>query len=374
MVAVLMLVGGQSGDRTPNLGQANRWCMPTMDAVVLDEWGGDLDVREVERPTPDAGEVLVDVRACGVTRTIQNAIAGGLSDDPALTPRIPGHEFAGVVEAVGDRVADVSVGDRVVAYFYLTCGRCDRCRRGDTNQCTNFGGWFGVQRDGAYAEYTTIPVSNVLPLPDDATFSEGAMANDGLATPLHICEETGVDDRDTVLVIGAAGRIGLHTAKLAARSGASVLAADVDDDRLASVDEQTPDAVTPVDARGDDFADRLQAATPYGDGPTVAVDTVGDVATIRDAWDALAMGGQVVSITTHHERSFAPLLKEFVVKDASLLGARHATKDEVVRAARLLADGRVEADFAGTVGLDGVPDVHEQLGRGETYGMTMLEP
>ena len=348
--------------------------MSTMNAVVLDEWVGELDVRTVERPTPDAGEVLVDVRACGVTRTIENAVQGGLSDADEHVPRIPGHEFAGVVAETGPGVTNFEAGDRVLAYFYLTCGHCDRCRRGDTNQCTNFGGWFGVQRDGAYAEATTIPESNVLPLPDEATFVDGAVAADGLATPLHVCERTGVRDDDTVLVVGAAGRIGVHLSQLAARRGAHVLAADVDEDRLAYVDQVTSDAVTPIDARGDDFAERARAATPHGEGPMVAVDTVGDIDTLRDAWDALALGGDVVSLTTHHERSFAPLLKEFVVKEASLVGSRYATKDEVVRAARLLADDRVTAEYTQTVGLDEVPEVHEALRSGDTHGMTILEP
>lgn len=348
--------------------------MSQMDAVVLDEWGGDLTVQSVDEPTPDAGEVRVDVHACGVTRTIENAIQGGLSDDPALTPRIPGHEFAGVVDAVGPGVSDVAVGDRVLSYFYLTCGDCDRCRRGDTNQCTNFEGWFGVQRDGAYAESTVLPASNVLPLPEDASFADGVVAADGLATPLHVCERTGVSDDDTVLVVGAAGRIGIHLSKLAARRGARVLAADVHDDRLAHVDDVTPDAVTPVDARGDDVTERIQNATPYGDGPTVVVDTVGDVDTVRDCWDAMAMGGDLVSLTTHHERSFAPLLKEFVVKEATLMGSRFATKENVVRAARLLADDRIEVDYARRVGLADVPAVHHELRSGETHGTTILEP
>jgi D-arabinose 1-dehydrogenase-like Zn-dependent alcohol dehydrogenase len=348
--------------------------MPPMDAVVLDEWGGDLTVQSVDEPTPGAGEVRVDVRACGVTRTIENAIQGGLSDDPGLTPRIPGHEFAGVVDAVGPDVSNVAVGDRVLSYFYLTCGECDRCRRGDTNQCTNFEGWFGVQRDGAYAESTVLPASNVLPLPDGASFADGAVAADGLATPLHVCERTGVSDDDTVLVIGAAGRIGIHLSKLAARRGAHVLAADVDEERLAHVDAATPNAVTPIDVRGDDVSERIRDATPYGDGPTVVVDTVGDVDTLRDCWAAMAMGGDVVSLTTHHERSYAPLLKEFVVKEASLQGSRFATKDEVVRAARLLADDRIEVDVPRRVALDDVPDVHRQLRAGETFGTTILEP
>ena len=348
--------------------------MSEMSAVVLDSWGGELSVAEVQTPEPAAGEVRVDVRACGVTRTIENAVQGGLSDDPALTPRIPGHEFAGVVDAVGDGVTDVSVGDRVLAYFYLTCGRCDACRAGRTNRCHDFGGWFGVHRDGAYAERTVIPAANVLPLPDDATFAEGAVAADGLATPLHLCERADVGDDDTVLVVGAAGRVGIHLCQLVALWGATVLAAEVADDRLAHVDAVTGDAVVPVDARDPNFVDRIRDETPYGDGPTVVVDTVGDPETLRDAWEGMAMGGRLVSLTTHHDRTLDVPLREYVEKEAALLGSRYATKDEVVRAARLLADGRVEGVVAETVSLDEVPSVHGAIRRGDSHGMVVLEP
>jgi propanol-preferring alcohol dehydrogenase len=346
--------------------------MATMNAVVLDEWGGPLSVREVERPEPGPDEVRVEVRACGVTRTIENAIQGGLSDDPALTPRIPGHEFAGVVDATGENATDVAVGDRVLAYFYLTCGRCDACRGGDTAQCLDFGGWFGVDRDGAYAEYATLPATNALPLPDGAMFAEGAVATDGVATPIHVCERAGVSD-DTVLVIGAAGRIGYHLAQVAGLRGARVLAADVTDDRLAHA-ESAGSHVVAVDARRDDFVEAVREATPYGDGPTVVVDTVGDTDTLRDAWKALAMGGRVVSLTTHHDRVFDAPMTEFVVKEGSFLGSRYATKDEVVRAARLLANGRVTADVLARLSLDGVADYHRKLREGEAHGMAVLEP
>lgn len=345
-----------------------------MEACVVEEWGGPLTVQTVPEPEPGPTEVRVDVRACAVTRTIENAIQGGLADDPALTPRIPGHEFAGVVDAVGDEVEGVRPGDRAVAYFYLTCGECIACRRGDTNQCLDFGGWYGVHCDGAYAERAIVPASNVLPLPDGTSFAAGAIAADGLATPLHVCRRASVTDTDTLLVIGAAGRIGIHLSQLAALRGARVLAADVDDERLAFADSVTGDAVQPIDARGEGFADRLRDATPYGDGPTVVVDTVGDVGTLRAAWKAMGMGGRVVSLTTHHDRSFDPLLKEFVVTEAALLGSRYATKDEVVRAARLFADGRIDPIVAERVGLEDVPRVHEEIRSGERYGTVVLEP
>lgn len=347
--------------------------MSTMDAVVLDEWGGELAVREVPIPEPEPGEVRVAVRACGVTRTIENAVQGGMTDDPGLTPRITGHEFAGEVDAVGEGVTAVSVGDRVVAYFYLTCGQCDACRRGDDNQCTDFGGWYGVQRDGAYAEYATIPAANALPLSDDASFAEAAVASDGVATPVHVCGRATVGDADTVLVIGGAGRIGYHLSQVAGLRGAHVIGADVTDDRLAHA-ESAGDHVTAVDARRADFAAAVEAATPHGDGPTVVVDTVGDLDTLRAAWDALAMGGRVVTLTTHHDRVFDAPMWEYVAKEAAFVGSRYATKDEVVRATRLVADGRVAADVAERLSLDEVADYHARLRAGDTRGMAVLEP
>lgn len=346
----------------------------SMKACVLEEWGGSLSVETVPEPEPGPGEVRIDVRACGVTRTIENAIQGGLSDDSDLTPRIPGHEFAGIVDAVGDGVDGVSPGDRVLAYFYLSCGDCHACRRGETNQCLDVAGWYGVNCDGAYAEKAIAPVTNVLPLPDGASFAAGAIAADGLATPLHICRRTGIDDTDAVVVIGSAGRVGIHLSQLAARRGSQVLAADIDDDRLEHVDDVTGSAVTPIDARGDGFADRLREAAPTERGPTVVVDTVGDIATLEAAWDALGMGGQIVTLTTHHERSFAPLLKEFVVKEATLLGSRYATKDEVVRAGELFAAGRIDPIVSERIDLEEVPAAHERIRNGESHGMVVLEP
>lgn len=348
--------------------------MTEMDAVVLDEWGGNLSVDAVSKPEPAPHEVRIEVRACGVTRTNENAIQGGLDDSPDLVPRIPGHECAGVVDAVGENVSSLAVGDRVFAYFYLVCGECDACRRGETNQCTDFGGWYGVNCDGAYAEFATLPAANALPMPDDLSYAGAAVATDGLATPLRICERAGVTDTDTVLVIGAAGRVGIHLAQLAERRGAHVLAADIDNDRLAHVEQHTGPQTTPINTSEPDAVERLRAATPYSDGPTVAVDTVGDVETLGDAWDALAMGGRIVSLTTHHDRTFAPPLKEFVIKEAELVGARHTTKAQAVRAARLVADGRVDPVVRRTVGLSEVPAVHEQIRDGETFGMQVVDP
>lgn len=111
-----------------------------------------------------------------------------------------------------------------------------------------------------------------------------------------------------------------------------------------------------------------------GDGPIVAVDTVGETATLLDAWEALAMGGRLVTLTTHHDRSLDVPLREYVEKEAALLGSHYATKDEVARAAHLLADGRVDGVVTGTVSPADAPAVHDRIRRGESHGVVVLEP
>lgn len=124
------------------------------------------------------------------------------------------------------------------------------------------------------------------------------------------------------------------------------------------------------------LADRLRTATPNSEGPPVVVDTVGDVETLRQTlrqtWEA--MGGRLVTLTTHHDRSFAPPLKHFVVGEKLLLGTRYATKDEVVRAARLLADRRITPIVSERVALSAVPAVHKRIRNGTSRGMVVLEP
>lgn len=93
-----------------------------------------------------------------------------------------------------------------------------------------------------------------------------------------------------------------------------------------------------------------------------------------DGREALAVGGRLVSLTTHHDRSLGVLLREYAEKEAAPLGSRYATKDEVVRTARLLADERVEGIVTDSVSLEGVPVIFDRIRRGESHGTMVLQP
>src|SRR5918999_349660 len=106
---------------------------------------------EMRRPDPSAGEVLVQVEACGVGLTVLNCINGDLGNAPELLPRVPGHELVGRVVGHGPGVDTRLQGRGIVAYFYLVCDACRWCMAGVHPRCERLGGFVGVHRDGGYA-------------------------------------------------------------------------------------------------------------------------------------------------------------------------------------------------------------------------------
>ena len=138
-----------------------------MKAQVLEKQAGvetrPLIFRDVEQPSPQQGELLIRISACGICRTDLHVVEGDL--EPKRLPIIPGHQVVGSVEAAGDSVDGFDAGDRVgVAWLHRTCGRCRFCTTGRENLCeyAQFTGW---DRDGGYAEYMTAPAEFVYRLP-----------------------------------------------------------------------------------------------------------------------------------------------------------------------------------------------------------------
>lgn len=204
-----------------------------MRAAVLDAFGGDVAVREVEEPVPAAGEVLVAVEACGVGLTLERARTGALGGS---TPRIVGHEMGGTVAEVGPGVDSWQPGDRVTTSFYLTCGLCPMCAGGRETLCTAWRGYVGTHVDGALAEYVVLPARNLVAVPEGVGSDEAAIAADAIATPYHVfTARAPLRPGQTVAVIGAGGGVGVHMAATARAFGARVVAIERDrakEDRL----------------------------------------------------------------------------------------------------------------------------------------------
>ncbi len=180
----------------------------------------DLRVEEMVTPTPQKGEVLVEVKACGICGTDVHIFEGdeGAAATPAGT--VLGHEFAGVVTAVGEGVCSVAVGDRVCVDPNKLCNECYYCKSGLGHFCTDMIG-IGTTVHGGFAQQCCVPESQVYKVADSASFEQAAMT-EPVACCLHGIDMCDISCGDTVLVMGG-GMIGLIMLQLAKLKGAATI-------------------------------------------------------------------------------------------------------------------------------------------------------
>ncbi len=297
---------------------------------------GKVEVTERAFPAMAPDQVLVKIEYVGFCGSDLNTYLG--RNLMAISPVIPGHEIGGVVEKVGEDVPDglFSPGMTVTVNPYTSCGKCSSCRKGRPNAC-EFNETFGVQRDGAMCDYIAVPWNKVVP-------AAGLSARDcALIEPLsvgfHAIDRGAVTDIDTVLVIGC-GMIGLGAVVRASMRGATVIAADLDDEKLALARELG--ATYTVNTSHADVHKELLELTD-GVGPDVVVEAVGSPITYVMAIDEVAFAGRVVCIGySKSEVSFQTGL--FVKKELDIRGSRNAMPADFEAVIRYLRRGNCPID------------------------------
>ena len=194
--------------------------MPTMNAVQVPAAGGGLEHVQREVPEPGRGEVRVRVQACGVCHSDAVTVEGHM---PIEYPRIPGHEVAGVVDAVGEGVEGFAPGDRVgVGWFGGCCFHCEPCRRGNFIACEN-GKVSGISYDGGYAEAMVAPWEALARIPDDLSDAEAAPLLCAGITTFNALRSSVARPGDRVAILGVGG-LGHLGVQYAARMGHEVVA------------------------------------------------------------------------------------------------------------------------------------------------------
>jgi propanol-preferring alcohol dehydrogenase len=327
--------------------------MTTMRAQVLHQWGDQLVYEAVKAPSAGPGSAVVRVEACGVGLTVLNYMNGNNQRGAELLPRIPGHELVGTVVEVGAGVTSPRVGERVMAYFYLSCGGCDFCRLAHEPLCRNLRGNVGVVADGGYAELCCLPAFNLLPVPAGIGPVEATAIPDAIATPLHVSRRAGFGPGDVVMVIGAGGGVGVHMTQMARLFGARVVGVDVGEAKLVAAREAG--ATTALDFTAGDPRAAL------GEPVTAVVDLVGASETLAFGLDALDRRGRLVVLTTFPGVSAAVTPRQLVRDEITVMGSRYASRWEVSRAAELVAEGRIRPVVSAVTTLDRVGDLHARL-------------
>ncbi len=251
---------------------------------------GDIRIESVADPAaPGPGEVVLEVLRAGICGTDSSEWKHG----PLLArpPVVLGHEFVGRVEALGDGVDGLALGDRVASGAGVSCGACEWCRAGRTNLCARYY-TLGLQADGGLAELVLTPASICAPVPDSVSDDAAAMTQP-LAVALHAVRRSGVSGGQTCVVLGVGGIGGFIVAAAAARGAEPLVAVDIDEDRLEAARRLGADRT--VDARGRDLADAILDATG-ADGADVVIESSGASAAPQAALRAARRGGRVLLV------------------------------------------------------------------------------
>jgi L-iditol 2-dehydrogenase len=173
-----------------------------MKALVLKDIGK-LEIENIDKPSPELGEVLVNVKACGICGS---DIPRVYKDGAHNMPLVIGHEFAGVVEACGQEVDEGWIGKRVGVFPLIPCGECECCKIRKYEMCKRYS-YKGSRRNGGFAEYVTVPEWNLMEPPKTVTMEQAAML-EPMAVAVHAIRRVNPSSEDAVVVMGL-GTIGL---------------------------------------------------------------------------------------------------------------------------------------------------------------------
>ena len=290
----------------------------------------DLRVVDIEKPEVKSGEVLLKIKYVGFCGSDLNSFLG--RNPLVKLPVIPGHEVGATIEAVGTDVPAGFMADMPVTVNpYTNCGTCAACCNGRVNACEH-NETFGVQRNGAMSEYLSLPWQKVIPA--DGISPRDCALIEPMSVGFHAVSRGQITDIDTVLVIGC-GMIGIGAIVRAALRGATVIAVDLDDDKLALAKQIGADYT--INSKTENLHERLQVIT-NGLGPDVVIEAVGSPATYIMAVNEVAFTGRVVCIGyAKSEVTFQT--KYFVQKELDIRGSRNALPEDFRAVVRYLQQG-----------------------------------
>lgn len=291
----------------------------------------ELSIIEKEAPkAPGAGEVLLKLQFVGFCGSDLNTFMG--RNTLALDPVIPGHEIGAVIEAVGPGVPEgLKPGGVVTCNPYTSCGKCASCRNRRPNAC-RYNETLGVQRNGAMQEYILLPWEKVIPA--GILSARDSALVEPMSVGFHAVSRAQVTDADVVMVIGC-GMVGMGAIVRSALRGATVIAADIDDEKLELA--RTMGAAYSINTKRENVHERLQEISG-GLGPDVVIEAVGSVPTYQMAIDEVAFTGRVACIG--YAKGEVPLqTKYFVQKELDIRGSRNALPEDFLSVIRYLERG-----------------------------------
>ena len=283
---------------------------------------------------PGANEVEINVAYCGICGTDLHVYLGHM-DARIGNHRVIGHEMSGVVNAIGNNVSNVAVGDHVVVRPLDACDNCPACQRGYQHICQNLD-FLGLDTDGAFQEKWTVPSHTLHKLPTSLPLEHAALI-EPTAVACHDVRRGRVQAGEDVLVIGG-GPIGILVAMAAKNAGANVTISEINAHRLAMATKLGINTINPSEV---DAAKTILANT-NDKGADVVFEVSGTQPGVDLMTAAIATRGRVVMVAIHATKPEVDLF-QFFWKEIEMLGARVYEPADYDQAIELVANGGIDA-------------------------------
>lgn len=340
-----------------------------MKAVRLRAFGGPevLQLEQIDIPKPRDGEVLIEVKACGVCY-LDVIVRSGMRSRAKL-PLTLGHEIAGVVVEAGAGASLFKSGDRVASTYRIACGHCRYCRGGHGEICDRRQG-VGEHRDGGYSEFVALPESVVAAVPDVVPFEKACVCGCVVGAVYNaVVKSANVRPGETVLVTGAGGGVGTHAVQLSRLAGGRVIAVTSSPEKADRIRSLGAHEVV-VMTRGQEWSQQIKALTD-GRGAEVVIESVGS-ATFASSFRALAKGGRLVfvgEISGQPAQFNAALM---IYKEAWLTGAQSPNAEELTQVLQLTASGGIDPVIGQVLPLEDAARAHRLLADQSNFGRVVL--
>ena len=340
-----------------------------MKAVFFTRHGGNevLEYGDRPDPVPGAGEVRVALKAAALNR-LDVFVRNGIPDVPL--PQIPGADGSGVVDALGDGVDGLAVGDRVLLQPGLSDERCEFCRSGEQSLCVAYR-ILGEHVAGTFAELVVVPRRNVFPIPPGLSFVEAA------AFPLvyqtawrMVVGRARVRPGETVLIHGVGGGVAGAVLEIARLGGARVIATTSGAAKAAAAREAGAELV--IDYRKEDVVAAVRKHTARR-GVDVVVDMVGE-ATWMTSLKSAAKGGRIVTCGATSGPNPKEEIRLIFWKQLSILGSTMANDHEFRALLSAVAAGRLRPRVDRTFPLPQAAEAYRRMEAGEQHGKIVLVP
>ena len=344
-----------------------------MKAAIYREFGQSLSIEELPDPEPTAGGVVISVQATGLCRSDWH---GWMGHDPDISlPHVPGHELAGVIEAVGADVANWKPGDRVTLPFVCGCGACPQCSSGNHQVCDHqfqpgFTHW------GSFAEYVSIDYAdvNLVRLPEELDFVTAASLGCRFVTSFRAVVDQGQVMAGQWVAVHGCGGVGLSAIMIAKALNAAVVAIDIDDAKLDFAGRLGADSL--INATSvDDVAERVKEIT--NGGSHASIDALGSETTCSNSIDGLRKRGRhiQVGLMVGEDRRPTVPMDRVIADELLILGSHGMQAHRYTELLAMIRTGQLSPDLliGKTISLEDVVSELPAMNSFTGTGVTVID-